>query len=190
MLTPDFVKTKFEQALPYDEYVASGQLHEQDNWKNQYERVAFTDQQAKLLGSFERQVNALFVSGTWCGDCVQQMPIVGKIAAASNGRVNARFLDKDKNMDLADHLKICGGHRVPVGVLLNEDFDVLALVGDRLLSKYRLMAEANLGGACPMPGAPIPDNEIAAVTQDYVDQFERAHLICRLSTKLRQRYGD
>jgi len=190
MLTPDFLKAKFDQGLPYDNYVATGKPGEQDNWKTFHQQVHLTDDQRNLLGGFVREINAVFVSGTWCGDCVQQVPFLDHIEKAAGGRVRVRILDRDEHPDLADPLMICGGKRVPIGLLLNEDFDMLSLVGDRTLNRYRAMARNRLGGACPMPGAPVPPDEIAATLQDWVDEFERAHLICRLSTKLRERHGD
>lgn len=189
-LTPEFVKAKFDAAHPYDDYVATGTPDHQHGWNAFAGSVTLTAPQTELLQSFTREVNALFLSGTWCGDCVQQLPIVGKIAAANPGKIRPRFLDRDEHMDLAEHLKVCGGNRVPVGLLLNEDFDVLAMVGDRTLSRYRAIAARNLGASCALPGAPVPEDEVAATTQDWVNEFERAHLICRLSTKLRQRHGD
>ncbi len=73
---------------------------------------------------------------------------------------------------------------------MNEDFDFLALVCDRTLSRYRAMAQRNLGASCPLPGAPVDGRELAQTRRDWVDEFERAHLICRLSTKLRARHED
>ena len=64
--------------------------------------------------------------------------------------------------DLAERLKICGGLRVPVVLILNEDFDVLSVEGDRTLSRYRALAARQLGPSCPLPGAPVPDDEVAA----------------------------
>lgn len=190
MLAPSFLKAKFDAALPYDQYVATGKPHEQDNWKSFHAGVRLTQAQTAMLAGLTREVNMLVVSGMWCGDCVQQCPMFDHIARAGSGRLRLRFLDRDLHMDLADQLKICGGNRVPVGLLLNEDFDILALVGDRTLSRYRAMAQRQLGAACAMPGAAVPADEVAATLQDWIDEVERAHLIARLSTKLRQRHGD
>lgn len=190
MLTPDIVKAKFDKALPYEQYLATGKPGEQDNWKAFDARVTITPAQRTLLASFTRRVNILMVSGTWCGDCVQQVPMLAHIERANPDKVKLRLVDRDQHMDLAEPLKLCGGLRVPVGLLLNEDFDVLALIGDRTLSRYRAMAARQLGPSCPLPGAPVPADEIAATLQDWVNQVEWAHLMCRLSTKLRQRHGD
>jgi len=77
-----------------------------------------------------------------------------------------------------------------VVVFMNEDFEFVGLAGDRTLSRYRALAARMLGASCPLPGAPVPEDEIAATLQDWVEEFERAQLLLRLSGKLRQRHGD
>ena len=62
-----------------------------------------------------------------------------------------------------------------------EDYELVGWYGDRTLSRYRAVAERQLGPSCPMPGAPVDSNELAAVLQDWLDQIERAHLLLRLS---------
>ena len=41
-----------------------------------------------------------------------------------------------------------------------------------------------------MPGAPVPDDELQATLQDWLDEVERVHLILRLSGRLRRKHGD
>ncbi|MAY73744.1 MAG: hypothetical protein CMJ31_03290 [Phycisphaerae bacterium] len=190
MLTPEILRPAFESALPFDQYVSTGKPDQQDKWKAFDGRVSLTDSQRTLLSGFSRQVNCLILSGTWCGDCVQQVPMLAHIERANPGKFRLRVVDRDRRLDLANELLICEGQRVPVGVMMNEDFDQLFIVGDRTLSRYRAMAAKQLGASCPLPGAPVPDDEVAATLQDWVNDVERAHLICRMSTKLRARHGD
>jgi hypothetical protein len=79
---------------------------------------------------------------------------------------------------------------VPTVIWLNEDFDLMALLGDRTLTRYRGMAARQLGPSCPLPGAPIPPDERAAVVTEWLSEFERVALMCRLSAKLREKHGD
>lgn len=187
---PALLHAKFDSALDYPAYLATAKPHELPNWTRFSERFSLTPAHRTLLGSFSRRINALCISGTWCGDCVQQVPFFHAIAQAAPDSVRLRVLDRGQHADLADQLQICGGRRVPILLLLNEDFDLLALLGDRSLSRYRAMAAKQLGASCPLPGAPIPADEIAATLADWVNEFERVHLMLRLSTKMRQRYGD
>ncbi|HVU63030.1 MAG TPA: thioredoxin family protein [Phycisphaerales bacterium] len=187
---PKFLLSKFTSALPYEAYVATGKPNEIENWKAFLGRVALTGPQREMLGGFTRQLNVLCISGTWCGDCVQQCPFLERIESANPKHVNVRFVDRDAHKDLAEPLKICGGLRVPVALFLNEDFELLSLFGDRSLARYRNLAARQLGGACPLPGAPVPPDEIEAELAEWVAEFERVHLMLRLSNKMRHRYGD
>lgn len=190
MLPPETLRAHFDKALTYDRYVATGKPNEQANWAAFRARVALSPAQNALISAFNRRINALCISGTWCGDCVQQCPMFDAIARASPDRIDLRFVDRDLHKDLSNHIQICGGHRVPVLLLLNEDFDFVALAGDRSLARYRAIAARMLGPSCPLPGAPVPESEMAATLADWVNEFERAALLLRLSPKLRQRHGD
>lgn len=190
MLTPEFLRSKFEAGHAYDAYVATGSEPHQKAWHDFGAGVALTRPQREVLGGFGRRLNVVVSSGTWCGDCVQQVPMIDAIVQAANGRIEARYLDRDEHADLAEQVMVCGGLRVPVVLILNEEFDLLSFEGDRTLARYRAMAARQLGPSCPLPGAPVPAEEVEATLQDWVDAFERAHLIARLSTKLRQKHGD
>jgi hypothetical protein len=189
MIEPSFLASKFAQALSYDPYVGSGKPDHQKAWQAFRERSDLTTDQQALVGSFSRRLPVLVVSGTWCGDCVQQIPFIDAIDRAGP-TIEARYLDRDLHPDLSSRLMLCGGLRVPVVLILNEDFDILSVEGDRTLARYRAIAARQLGPSCPLPGAPVPDDEVAATRQDWVDAFERAHLMARLSTKLRARHAD
>ncbi len=198
MLTPDVLKTKFERARPYEPYVATGKPAHQENWRKFHEQVRLAPAQRTLIASFTRPINILVSSGTWCGDCVHQCPMLAHIEAAAppdprekgQGLIRVRFLDRDEHKDLSERVMICGGLRVPTVIFMNEDFDFCGILGDRSLARYRAMAAKQLGPSCPLPGAPVPPDEIAATLQDWVDEFERVHLMLRLSPKLRERYRD
>lgn len=190
MLDHAILRTKFESGLPYDAYVATGTPDQRQKWRDFHARVSLTDAQRSLLAGFTRQVNILIVSGTWCGDCVQQVPMFDHVTRANPARIALRVIDRDQNPDLAEPIKICSGLRVPTVIFMNEDFDFCSLMGDRSLSRYRAMAAAKLGASCPLPGAPVPPDEIAATLQDWINELERVQLMLRLSPKLRERYQD
>jgi len=190
MLTPDFLRSKFDAGMPYGAYVDTAHANHAVSWGEFYDDVQLTSQQRSLIAGFTREMNVLVSSGTWCGDCVQQCPILAHIEAAHPKAVRVRFLDRDEHRDLAERIQICGGLRVPVAIFMNEEFDFVSLFGDRTLHRYRAMAARQLGASCPLPGAPVAGGERDATLQDWVDEFERVQLLLRLSTKLRQRYAD
>lgn len=190
MLTTDYLARKFEQGMPYGAYVETAKAAHREHWDRAYGAASLTDAQRALIGSFTREVRALVTSGTWCGDCSAQCPMLARIAEANPARVLVRFLDRDEHADLSDRIKINEGLRVPTAVFMAEDCSFVHLLGDRTLTRYRAVASRQLGPSCPLPGAPVPPEEVAATLQDWVDEFERVHLLLRLSPRLREKYGD
>jgi len=186
----EYLKQKFDAGLDYADYVAAGTEPQQANWREVDAQVQLTAPQRELLSSFTREMRVIVLSGVWCGDCVQQGPLLAAIAAVNPEKIRMRWLERDDHADLAAKLRINGGERVPVVLFCAEDHVLAGWYGDRTLTRYRALAAKQLGGACPLPGAPIDGDELAATLQDWVDQFERIHLMLRLSTRLRQLHGD
>jgi len=181
---------KFEAGLSYHDFLKTHGTDEQRRrWADLHSRVKLTPAQRELIGAFQREMKVLCLTGAWCGDCVNQCPIFDHFAAL-NTRLDIRYFDRDTHPDLAAELKICGGARVPVMVFLSEDGFEVARYGDRTLSKYRKMAADQLGPSCPTGLVPPEAQLLEAVTQDWLDIFERAQLILRTSARLREKHGD
>lgn len=187
-MNAQYLKSKFDAGLTYDDYLATNE-QKAVNWKTVGEQITLDKDQKRLISSFTRDMNVLVLSGIWCGDCAQQGPLIQRIAE-QNERIHIRWLERDEHTDLADQVKINAGLRVPVAIFMAEDFEPVSIVGDRTLTRYRALASKQLGGACPLPGAPLPNDELVGTLQDWVDEFERVHLLLRLSTRLRQKHGD
>lgn len=196
-----FLRDKHAAGLTWDEYLATGKPDQRDNWNKVYEQATLSEQQRKLVGDFTRRVNVIALSGIWCGDCVQQGGLVQRIAEAKPAPrgggedadaagIDLRWLDRDAHMDLQERVTINGGQRVPVLIFAAEDYEPVCVYGDRTLSRYRAVAARQLGPSCPLPGAPVPQEEIDATLQDWLDQFERVHLMLRLSGRLRKKHDD
>jgi thiol-disulfide isomerase/thioredoxin len=180
----------FAAALPYLDYLDRHATPEQRaRWDASHARVAVTADQERLLAGFVRRMPVLVLSGAWCGDCVNQCPIFARFAAAAPA-IDLRFLDRDARPDIAAHLKVCGGQRVPVAAFFSEDFTPVLFYGDRTLSAYRAAAAAEFGTACATGIVPPAPAAAAAVVTDWLDQFERVQLILRLSGRLRQLHGE
>jgi hypothetical protein len=180
----------FTAALPYPQFLERHATPEQrSRWDGFHDRVALSAAQRSLLAGFTRRMPVLVLAGAWCGDCVNQCPIFAHFASASPA-IDLRLLDRDALPDIAAHLKVCGGQRVPVAAFLSEDFTPVLFYGDRTLSAYRAAAAAQLGSSCASGAVPPPPDAIAAVVADWLDQFERVQLILRLSGRLREKHKD
>lgn len=181
---------KFSDGLSYDEFLARhGTEEHRRRWAGVHAAVQLGEAQRRLLAGFKREMKVLCMAGAWCGDCVNQCPIFDHFAQAG-GTIQLRFFDRDVHPDLAAELKICGGARVPVVVFLSEDGQQVGLYGDRTISKYRQLAIDQLGASCPTGLVPPDRSLLDAVTQDWLNEFERVQLLLRISPRLRQLHGD
>jgi thiol-disulfide isomerase/thioredoxin len=185
-----YLSEKFAAALSYEAYLRTGTAEQQRRWRQVYEAAALTPAQAKVAGGFPRDLKVLVVSGIWCGDCVQQCPLLARIAEANPARIDLRLLDRDEHRDLAERVRLNAGDRVPVVLFLAEDFEFCGLYGDRTLARYRALAARQLGSACPTGITAPEQDEIAATLADWFDEFERMQLMLRLSARLRQKHTD
>jgi thiol-disulfide isomerase/thioredoxin len=189
MQTADLQK-HFAAGLPYARYVQTGTDEQQRRWQQVYAATRLTPEQSRLVAGFARDMKILIVSGIWCGDCVQQCPLLQRVAEANAARIQLRLVDRDQHRELSAQLRINGGDRVPIALFLAEDDELCSIIGDRTLSRYRALARKQLGAACPLAIAPPDPDELAATLQDWLDEFERVQLMLRLSARLRQIHGD
>jgi thiol-disulfide isomerase/thioredoxin len=184
------LSTKFAAGLDYDAYVHSGTEEQTRRWQQVYDVAKLTAAQTQLIMSFTRQMNVLVVTGIWCGDCVQQLPFLQRIAEPNLEKIAIKYVDRDVHKDLSSQLRINGGDRVPVVLFLSEDFELCATLGDRTLSRYRAIAQRSLGAACETGLLIPPSDEMSATLQDWLNEFERIQLLLRLSPRLRKRHND
>jgi len=180
----------FADALPYRDFLdRHANPNQRGRWDAMHARVRLDDDQRALLAGFVRRMPVLVLTGAWCGDCINQVPIFDQIARACPA-IELRLIDRDARADVRDELAINGGHRVPVVVFLSEDVREVARYGERTLSRYRRLAIEQLGPSCPTGLVPPDDDATRAATREWLGEFERAQLLLRLSPRLRERHGD
>lgn len=188
----DFLTKKFQQGLPYADFVKLGEPEgHRMPWDQRYGQLALSSEQATRVGRFTRKMHVLCLTGTWCGDCALQGSAMQRIAEANPGVIDLRFLLRsEEHAELVVNAQINGGFRVPVTWFLAEDFEPVSFFGDRTLSRYRAMARKAIGPEVE-PFLPEPSADpVREVLQEVFDEFERVQLLLRLSGRLREKHGD
>ena len=178
----------FESALGWNEYLESDPA-KAEPWRETRSQIQLGSDQERLLSMFTRRMPILMISGIWCGDCVRQGPVLQALADAAPC-IELKYIDRDAAPLLMEEVAINDGHRVPVVLFMAEDFEPVSVMGDRTLRYYRHLASRNLGPSCPLPGAPAGDSLLEDLVTDWLDEFERVHLLLRLSGRLRTAHKD
>jgi hypothetical protein len=185
-----YLSEQFVTALPYDRYAQTGTDEQQRRWRQVYEAAKLSDTQKQLIAGFVREMKVLIFSGVWCGDCIEQCPLIQRISEANPGKIDLRFIERPREGELAPELRINGGSRVPVVLFLSEDNEWCATAGDRTINRYRALALRRLGPLCPT-GIVAPEREeLDATLNDWLNEIERVQLMLRLTPRLRQKYQD
>ena len=185
----DLYRSHWERAVRYESHVTSGREPQIARWRGHEAAMRLDDTHRGRLGGFIRPMRLLCMSGVWCGDCARLGPVLKAVSEATPA-IELRFLDRDSHPELRDLLRIVGAARVPNTLILSEDFFLVDRLGDRALATYRRMAAEKLGPVCPIGIGPPPADELLAITDELLDDLERAQLTLRLSPMLRERYGD
>jgi thiol-disulfide isomerase/thioredoxin len=181
---------QFASALPYEQYIATGNEEQQRRWTQVYHVAQLDTTQTQLVSGFVRKMRVLVHSGIWCGDCVEQGPLLQRIADANPAEIDLRFLERKVTQELSGELRINGGSRVPVVQFFSEDDLWCATSGDRTLNRYRALALKRLGPSCPTGILPPEKSEVQATLADWLNEFERVQLMLRLTPRLRERHKD
>lgn len=127
-----------------------------------YNHYTVTDAMQQAINALPDKVQWLVITEPWCGDSAQNLPVLAKVADASNGKIDLRIVYRDANLDLMDQFLTNGGRSIPKLLQLNEQGELTATWGPRPAAAQQLVAE--------LRAANIPHDEyIASVHKWYAD---------------------
>jgi len=104
--------------------------------------ASLTEELTAAIDSLKANYKFLVITEGWCGDAAQIVPVFNKIATASLGKIDLKFVLRDKNLPLIDAHLTNGGRAIPVLIVLNESVDqVLATWAPRPQVLQELLKE-------------------------------------------------
>lgn len=184
-----FWRKHWKQASKYETFIQEQDQSHAENWRNIEQRIPeLTPEQIKRLQGYNRELNILIYGGIWCPDCQRQAPMIKKITETIGPKAHIRIIDRDTSQELKDELRILGATRVPMIVILSEDFWEVGRYGDRLLNVYRAKAAREIGRG--QRAGVLSPKALEAEMSEWVDILERVQIMLRLSPPLRRRYND
>lgn len=166
-------RERFEQGMTYEQYTAQ-------MTRNQ-ERFAANERDLRLepadLAPFEalaRPLNVLVLAEDWCGDVIDNLPILGGIARQT-GKLDLRVFLRDQNLDLIDQYLNQGQFRsIPVFAFFDENFDELGYFVERPASVTARRASQRREVSAEHPEFGDPTTPIAQVPEEVRTQLMQA----------------
>ena len=93
----------------------------------------------ETMEALEHPVKWLLISEPWCGDASQIVPVLAKIAEASNGKIDLRLIYRDQHLPLIDAHLTNGGRSIPKLVQLNEQLQLEKTWGPRPVAAQEMV---------------------------------------------------
>ena len=115
------MRARFESGLPFPEYLET--VHKnRELWHAVYKRIKLPDGAVAQARAIPGTWHLLALSEDWCGDAVNILPVVSRLADELPD-VDLRVLLRDENLDIMDaHLTNGTSRSIPIIVVYDDDF--------------------------------------------------------------------
>jgi thiol-disulfide isomerase/thioredoxin len=95
-----------------EDFIHYTQLNEQRMNRNE-KQISVTDELEKTLSNLDHNETWVVFSEAWCGDCAQIIPVIAKIAEASEGKIDLRIIIKSDYKEEMQNYLTNGAEAVP-----------------------------------------------------------------------------
>ncbi len=158
-------RERFEQGLTYDQYKAQ-MTRNQERFAANEQQLALDPADLAAFKNLPQPLNVLVIAEDWCGDVINNLPILGRIAAES-GKLNLRVFLRDQNTDLIDqYLKEGKFRSIPVFVFFDDQFRELGRFIERPDSVTERNAQRRLEMYARHPEFGSPEASITELPEE------------------------
>jgi len=127
---------RFAQGMTYEAYKAQ-MTRNRERLEANEQSLDLGGEDVEFFAGLPAPLNVLVLAEDWCGDVINNLPVLNGLAQAS-GKLNVRIFLRDQNLDLTEPYLKDGKHRsIPVFAFLDES---LSPVGHRIERPARVSA--------------------------------------------------
>ena len=178
-------REQFESGMTYEAY--KGQMTRNREQLEQNEKdLQLSPADAQAFSNLPQDVNVLALAEDWCGDVIANLPIVGRVADASGGKLNLRVLLRDQQPGeqvMSEHLNKGQYKSIPTVIFLDGDFNELGVWVERPESVTKLREEKRLALYAAHPDWGDPSAPIAELPEGVRTQVQQLTAGMRNETK-------
>jgi gas vesicle protein len=178
-------REQFESGMTYDAY--KGQMTRNREQLEQNEQdLQLKAEDVQAFQSLPLPLNVLALAEDWCGDVIANLPVLGKLAEASSGKLNVRILLRDQepgSQVMDEHLNKGQFKSIPTLVFLDEQFNEVGVWAERPESVSQLREEKRQALYQQHPEWGDASKPIAELPEDVRTQVQQATGAMRNETK-------
>jgi hypothetical protein len=178
-------REQFQAGMTYAAYKAQMTRNREQFEQNECD-IQLSDDDVQAFRRLPSPLNVLALAEDWCGDVVANLPVLGRIAAAANGKLNLRVLLRDQepgSIVMDEHLNQGQFKSIPTVIFLDEEFRELGTWIERPQSVSRLREEKRQALYREHPEFGEPGRPIAELPEDIRTKVQQGMAAIRTETK-------
>jgi hypothetical protein len=178
-------REQFESGLTYDAYKAQMTRNKEQVEQNEKDLELKPDD-VQALKDLPKTVNVMALAEDWCGDVVANLPVLGKLAQESGGKLNVRIhlRDQEPGSQIMDQYLNRGEFKsIPTFIFLDGEFNELGVWIERPDSVTKLREEKRQALYAAHPEWGDPSKPIAELPEDIRTQVQQLSGAMRNETK-------
>lgn len=114
-------KERFDQGMVYQDYLAQ-MTRNRERLEENFKTVQIAQQELDYFTSLPNTINVVAIVEDWCGDVINNLPVLTRIAE-DGGKLSVRMFLRDQNPDLINqYLKEGKYASIPVFVFFDQEF--------------------------------------------------------------------
>lgn len=137
-----------------------------------------TDELLNAINALEKPLHWLVITEPWCGDASQIVPVIAKIAAASEGKIQLHLVYRDENLELIDSYLTNSGRAIPKIIQLDDEYNFIAHWGPRPAAAQQLVMS--------LKEQDIPHDELATIVHKWYAENKAADISQELLALLKE----
>jgi hypothetical protein len=164
MTATPVTRERFERGMTYDEFKAQ-MTRNQERFAANERGLTLDAADVAVFERLPRTLNVLVLAEDWCGDVIDNLPILGRLAEES-GKLNLRVFLRDQHLDLMDNYLNHGEFRsIPVFVFFDDDFNEIGRFIERPESVSARRASQRVAFSAQHPELGDPTTPIGQLTE-------------------------
>src|SRR5438067_7520582 len=178
-------RAQFEAGMTYDAYKSQMTRNKEQVEQNERD-LQLKPEDIQIFRDLPQPVNVLALAEDWCGDVVANLPVLGRLAAESNGKLNVRILLRDQQPGaqvMDEHLNRGQFKSIPTLIFLDGEFKELGVWIERPDSVTKLREEKRRAQYAQHPEWGDPSTPIAELPEEIRTQVQQAAAALRTETK-------
>jgi hypothetical protein len=178
-------REQFESGMTYDAYKAQMTRNREQVDQNEKD-LELNPNDVQAFRDLPQTINVVALAEDWCGDVIANLPVLGKLEQASNGKLNVRIhlRDQEPGTQIMDQYLNKGQFKsIPTLVFLDGNFNDRGVWIERPDSVTRAREEKRLALYAQHPEWGDPSKPIAELPEDVRSQIQQATAAIRTDMK-------